>query len=235
MKKLTTKTIVIIGLVLGAAMLVWAFLEGPYRDTAGYQPFPAELTLQGDSYLTPENEELTREKITNYQTRLESPELDGDVSTKTGLYVALAANYQLLGEYENMLAAINEAVILNPREQGVVRTYSEMLYRVGDYKGALEQADRAVAIAPANSQPWLWRLELERNLLVNQLDAAPLYEQALEATQYDQEIMVNFAEFYEWNGEKEASISVWEDLAERFPDQAEVYRAKAEELASPAL
>lgn len=84
------------------------------------------------------------------------------------LWGALALSYTRIGRYTEALRAGDFAVQLNPYDANVRRNYSYPLIFTGNYSGAIQQLEQAIAINPNLVGPYFELASLYRNPVINQ-------------------------------------------------------------------
>lgn len=216
--------------LLGIGFFIFTQSKPEDSIVSAYKPFPSELSWETSMPIDEASVVFAETRIEGYKADLEKESLS--VSDRLATWVALAQNYLLIGDYRSMIDAIEEAVAIGGDSQAVLKTYSEMLYRVGDYQKALDVAEQAIALRPDNELPWLWRAELEANLLVEPLGASRVYEKALDATGNNYDVLIAYASFLGWNGAISESVAQWENLKEKYPNMSSLADERIEMLMS---
>lgn len=217
--------LIIIALIV---VLAVAFFVVQKKDGAEYVEFPESIILSVDVNIDEDSRDFWEEKIEEYKIELEKEDLTNP--DRISYLVALASNYESLGKYDLMLEAITEASVLATDSQAVQKTYSQMLYRAKDYSQALLVADLAINLKQDKPLPWLWRLELEEQLLKKKKNAIELYEKALNFTAHDIDIMIAYAEFLERIEKPEMAVAVWKDAQTRHPEMSEAFESRIERI-----
>ena len=211
-------------LVLGVA----ALLVMNQSEKSRYVSFPEERFELVDKGLDQETQDFLKERIAGYEEVLADDELPS--SDRVGYLVAMASDYESLGEYAMAKQLLEDALSIAPKNQPIRKTYSELFYRMQDYENALLESMRAIELDTVEPLPWLWRLELEEKLLVDPIDADVLYQEAREVVMNDYNLMVAHAEFRARNGDNSGAIEVWEELQEAFPEQFSFFQEKINQL-----
>ena len=98
------------------------------------------------------------------------------------------------------------------------------------YNQAVKVSERSIELDPSIPDTWLWRAELEEKLRQVPAEASVVYERALEATLYDDAILIAHAEFLERVGDLDAAKATWQEAIDRYPDRIDTFEARISDI-----
>ena len=119
--------------VLVAIVMRLPSLTNNNPRTADYPEYyieqPADPTYYvGNSY-DEETLAFLEDRIARNQAIVDNPEPGFQAGNVDSFLIAIAADYESLGDYEAMLQYATDAVTLNPDDRPLLQTYSQMLYK----------------------------------------------------------------------------------------------------------
>ena len=201
----------------------WYSAQSSYLSTS-------EVVLQVDTGLDQETRAFLEERIAGYHAALLDQDLELLDADRIGYLTAMASDYESLGNYELSRARLEEVLVLAPDSQAVHTTYSRFLYAMQDYDAAVVYADIALEIDSAAAYlAWIWRGELEENVR-RRGTAHEIYEAGLVATNYDEDLLLEYAEYLERIEDNVRAIEIWRELGERYPERTNTALARIEAL-----
>ena len=221
MKKSTS--ILILAFILIAAgfiaMLDWR-RNNPYLETTVVF---TEIDSGVDS--------ATRQSALERASELEAQLTEDNLSTADtiALYVALAAQNQLLGRLVAADSYMEAAIGLGPSSAALYVTRSRIRYEMQDYTQALELVQRAVELRPNAAQTWWWYGELDENIRRFGTSDS-VYNQALIETDYDIDIVIAYTGYLVRDDRPEEAIRVWEGFADRYPESETIANERIQAL-----
>jgi tetratricopeptide (TPR) repeat protein len=59
-----------------------------------------------------------------------------------------------LGEYDDALTAIDEAILLDPQDAANWKIRSDLLFQLGKYNDALKSIDKSIELSPNEADYW---------------------------------------------------------------------------------
>jgi tetratricopeptide (TPR) repeat protein len=208
-------------IALGAFGYWYSIQQEAYLSTS-------EIILQADFSLDQEAALFWEDRIAGYQEILANEDLPE--SDRIGYLVAMAYDYESLGNYATAKEVMEEVIALAPDSQAVHTTYSRFLYAMQDYDAAVVYADIALEIDSAAAYlAWIWRGELEENVR-RRGTAHEIYEAGLVATDYDEDLLLEYAEYLERIEDNVRAIEIWRELGERYPERTNTALARIEAL-----
>lgn len=171
----------------------------------------------------------------------------GEVSQAKELLLQLAARGVLSADVQALLGncfesqhqpgpamqAYQRAIELNPSRVDYYQDPISLLLDLGKTNDALVLVNRALAIAPGDARPWLWKGKVDIRLHAYK-DAMESYTHAGKLDSSSADAILGVAAVYFVSGQSDAAIAEYKAGIARFPNEARLYVACASMLlASP--
>ena len=138
-------------------------------------------------------------------------------------------------EHQPSLAmqAYQRAIELNPSRVDYYEAPISLLLDLGKNNDALALVNRALAIAPTDARPWLWKGQMDLRMHAYK-DAMESYRHASKLDSSSADAILGIAAVYFVSGQNDAAIAEYKAGINRFPNDARLYVACAAMLlASP--
>ena len=149
------------------------------------------------------------------------------------LQVLLGNCFESEHQPDRAIQAYQRAIELEPSRVDYYEDPISLLMDLGRTKDALALVNRALAIAPSDARPWLWKGKV--NLRMNAYkDAMESYRRAAKLDSSGADAILGIAAVYFVSGQSEAAIAEYRAGIARFPNDARLYVGCASMLlASP--
>lgn len=216
---------VIILLVLGAG----AFFFGSESGKKILDKKP-ELILKADVNLSESDRLFVEKRLAEYEKQFSELPVDANIIDKVNLYFVILADYRILGEYGKAKELLESAMALDPKNSNLIATYSSLLATMGDKESALEYIDKAIELYSAESNYWLWKIDLEKELGASKEKLETIYKDALSATKNDLNIVTVYAQFLKSENRNEEAIIQWQKAIELYPENKTIYQQEIDAL-----
>lgn len=209
-------------LVVAVAVLIFVFMSETAGGNLPHKP----------RQLTEEQKQAYEEKIEKNREYLKtfviSDELKAIEAANVNIFIA--QQYYGLGELQKAKEAYEEALRVYPNfEQALVGlslVYGEA-EKYEDAKSVLKQAlDKNIE----SSELWTRYIDSFKVKDFNSEEIKNLYEQALEKTQRNIDILTQAAVFYEQQKDFKKAIEFWEEAGEKNPAGLKLYQQEIERL-----
>lgn len=191
-----------------------------------------ELITHVDVNLSASDREFVEKRLANYEKQFSELPENASIIDKVNLYFVMAADYRMLGEYGKAKELLEAAMVIDPKNSNIISTYSSLIAAMGDKETALVYIDKAIELYGAESNYWLWKIDLEKELNSSVTNIEQVYKDALTKTDNDLNIVVSYAQFLESQKRYTESISYWEKAITIYPTNKSVYQAEIERLKS---
>ena len=157
---------------------------------------------------------------------VEGREVDGEFAP---LWGALALSYTRIGRYTEALRAGDFAVQLDPYDANVRRSYSYPLIFTGNYSGAIQQLEQAIAINPNLVGPYFELASLYRNPAINQPEVAvAIYLEILNLAPTNAQAYLRLCETYAAAGLFQEAEIYCDDALDINPDYTSAHRMRGQ-------
>jgi tetratricopeptide (TPR) repeat protein len=131
------------------------------------------------------------------------------------------------------MQAYQRAIELNPSRVDYYQDPISLLLDLGKTNDALALVNRALAIAPSDARPWLWKGKMDLRMHAYK-DAMESYRHASKLDSSSADAILGVAGVYFVSGQSDAAIAEYKAGIARFPNEARLYVACASMLlASP--
>ena len=155
--------------------------------------------------------QLLESQIAGFTEQLKK--LDGNefVDQRNSLYYKMASAQAKLGLYEDALGTLDK-IPSDSKQDTQIWALKTNIYRdMGDKAKALEAANNALQLDRENPAYWLAVIELSTG---NNDEKKKIYEDALNLTQNNIDVVVSYAKFLESMGDKPGAILFWQKAAQ---------------------
>ncbi len=173
---------------------------------------------------------LSKEEIAIYEKRLKegqkaleevnsnSPDYSKD---KAGRYIYLAQIYYGLGELAKSENNYNFALELTPNNPNIWTGLYLTRLEGGDFSGARDAIQKARELSPQDPDIWKKLIELRREKFGSDFpDQRGLFNDALVATNFHQDIYVAYAQYLESQGKLKEALEQWQAVVKSYPGNA---------------
>lgn len=189
-----------------------------------------ELITKVERNYDQETVHFVRDRIAGYEEQLAFFNEETSFIDKVNIYFVLSADHRMLGEYGIAKDYLDKARELDPGNTNLMQTYSSLLALMGDKKGALKLIDEAIEIYPVESNYWLWKIDLEKDLGISEKGLERVYQDALVQISEELNIVVSYASFLRDVDKIEDSIIQWEKAIELYPENRITYQQEIDNL-----
>lgn len=189
-----------------------------------------ELITHVDVNLSVSDREFVEKRLANYEKQFSELSENASIIDKVNLYFVMAADYRMLGEYGKAKELLESAMAIDPKNSNLISTYSSLLAIMGDKETALTYIDKAIELYGAESNYWLWKIDLEKELNSSVVNIEKVYKDALEKTNNDLNIIVSYAQFLETQKKYSESITYWEKAIIIYPQNKSIYETEVNRL-----
>lgn len=202
----------------------------PIPNESSSADFPQEIIMNDQPSADTETPNTASGQVAGTSTTASA----GDAIAVSNFDAAMknARNAFLARDYKNAIKQYNQAL----RFKNDDTAYAGLFLVYGaqnDWKNARISIDKAIALAPANTDYYKWKI----GMLDEKTDAD--YE-ALKAVYLDAipklniktkiNLMTYFAGIAESNGQKQDAISFWQSAIETYPQNKAIYQAEIDRL-----
>lgn len=158
--------------------------------------------------LSAEERKLVESQLAGYQEQVKS--LDGDALKKDreAVYYKIAGAQYKLGKYQNAIDTLDRISSEGRAQSRVWGLYANIYQDMGNKDKAKEAAKEALALDKENPDLWLQVIELSEG--VSNDDIKKMYEDAINRTDQNAEVITSYAKFLEKIGDKPGAILMWQ-------------------------
>lgn len=143
-----------------------------------------------------------------------------------------AFSLELKGNYQDAKELIKKAIDLQPNNSKTIQIYAVLLNNMGDKQEALNQINKAISIFAGDTNYWLLKIDLEKALGMTSADIDLVYQNALEKTGGDLNIVTSYASFLGEQKRYDDAIKQWEKAIELYPQNKDTYQMEIDALKS---
>lgn len=208
----------LVGLVV-LVLIAWAIVRQPGSngEPAKKQAFRETIEVS----LTPEQKTALEQKISDTQGKLEASKTQNVPQQEIySLYIDLGLNSYALGNLKAAKEAYLQAMDIAPNHPGVWVAIYPVYRDMYDYDNARAAIKKAVSLNPRDWNTWRNYLELEQyqfHATTEQLEK--LYQEALEKTNYDINVLTVYAKFLEeQKGDLRSALNNWKIALQQQPN-----------------
>ena len=140
-------------------------------------------------------------------------------------YNALGAAYYELGDYDRALTTYQRVVELAPDISFGYENVGAVCFSQGKFKEAIPYFQKALAMTPS---PELYsNIGTSYFYLQRYAESVPMFEKAVAMNPHDEQTTGNLADAYRWNGQKEKSLSTYDQAIASAYKELQVNSRKA--------
>lgn len=212
-----------LGVLVILLLAFWAarYFSAPKSDIITYK----------EPNLTAEAKAIYEQRLVDYQKNVDAISQDTPEVEKYNRLMNLASTQFSLGFYQKARETYEKALQIRPKDSDAWQIYSSTLAAQKDYQAALDAVKKAISLDSTESDYWKWQIALEKEFFgADQQRLESLYQQALEKTVEDVDIVVVYAQFLEEKGDLAAAIKYWEMAILKNPDNTALYQAEIARL-----
>ncbi len=219
----------ILGAVLILIVVALVFISSKKGDLLIKTP---DLILKAETSLSLENKAFVEKRLSLYEKQLSELTETASIIDKVNLYFVISTDYRALGEYGKARDVLDKAMMLDPKNSNLMQTYSSLLSVMGDKKGAMDYIDKAISLYGAESNYWLWKIELEKERATKGIELESVYKNALQATSGDLNIVIVYARFLEGEKRYDEAILEWQKAIKLYPQNNLIYQGEIDRISS---
>lgn len=216
--------------VITVAILVVLVVLWLKKDQISFLNKAPDLVLKADVNLSASDRAFVEKRLAENEAKLAELGEKATLVEKVNLNFVISADYRLLGEYGKAKEILEASMALEPNNSNAKSTYSSLLAVMGDKKGALDYINQAIELYPKETNYWLWKFELEKELGAKGSKLEAMYKDALERTEGDLNIVTVYAKFLENEGRNDEAMVYWEKAIELYPENNGLYQAEIDAL-----
>lgn len=158
-------------------------------------------------------------------------DLPDDPSDKYNLYLGLAQNYLTLGELSKSRDAYIWAADLFPKDANIRYSLSQVYLQMKDYDNVVRYIDEAIALEPIEVEFWRFKLTYaEQQLGISEGELREMYEEAIESTQRNVDMVTFYAAYLSRVGDLENSVAQWKFAKQLYPGGAEIFDREIQKI-----
>jgi Tfp pilus assembly protein PilF len=201
-----------IGMLIAGVILIAAGIWLNQRQSAkNDQSAYIERNLSSDQ------ERIYNDRITKTEDVIRSvnPQQNGADMELANLHLQLGNQYFGLGQLDKAEDEYKKALASYEKNEQIYVALSLVQLERKDYLAARLSLEKAVELAPGNTDIWLRFIGLVKDRFPeNRQEVDDYYEKALTATGRHTDILVSFAQYQESAGKIEASRALWKEAAD---------------------
>lgn len=217
--------VVIVTVIAG---IVFALMQNNNgREVAVVAPSGEEIKKREVS-LSGEERQKLEERVTKFEQEIQALPEDATAEAKFKPHLRLASSYYGLGNYEQAIATLDKIIEQNQDKGRVFALYSNIYRDMGDIQKARENGKKAVDLEKDNPAYWLAYINLATNESTDDVKAK--YEEALQNTETNIDVVTSYAKFLETIGDKDAAIAQWKKAGEIDDSKKAEYDAEIQRL-----
>ncbi len=202
-----------------------------------YRSQHTDVAINQGKILPDKNRNLDEGAKKIYTDRIKKAEYDlenlkpTDSNTqKINDYIYLGQQYFGLGFLDKSKQEYLKVLQLDTRNEtalvGLALTYMD----AGDFEDARSSLEIALTNNPKNYNLWLQYIDLRQAAGTSNEDLSKLYDEALKSTNNYPDILTRDAQFQEKWGNIDKAIMLWQEVAKKNPDGAQIYNQEIARL-----
>lgn len=218
---------VILTLAVAAAVVVFINFQGsPSREPA--KTVEPALLPNVDRKLSEEDKKIYADRLLDVEKRLLESK---DEQTKFDLLMFKGFQLQGLGKLGEAATVFLEAAGTKPGNYDVYISLHLVYLEAGEYKTARQYILKSISLKADNTNSWNRYILLEKERFNSSYDHIdPIYQEALEKTGNNIDMLVTYARFLDESGKTERSIEYWKKAAEANPASKNLYQEEIDRL-----
>lgn len=213
-------------LVIGGIVYVVSQMNNA-KEVAVVAPSGEEIKKREVSLSGEERQQLEA-RVSELEQEIQALPADATAEARFQPHLRLASSHYGLGNYEQAIATLDKIANENQDKGRVFALYSNIYRDMGNIEKARENARKALDLEKDNPAYWLAYINLSADQKTD--DVKAWYEEAVQSTETNLDVVTSYAKFLEAIGDKQGAIAQWQKAGEINPEKKAEYDAEIQRL-----